>query len=41
VAKQRGEVAALRPLLYELRDLAGFRISATLWEHALRDAGEL
>lgn len=41
VAKQRGELTALRPLLYELRDLAGFRISSLLWEQALRDAGEL
>ncbi|MBK8985813.1 MAG: DUF3368 domain-containing protein [Chloroflexi bacterium] len=41
VAKQRGELTALHPLLCELRDLAGFRISSLLWEQALRDAGEL
>lgn len=40
-AKRRGDVAALHPLLTDLRDLAGFRISANLWERALQDAGEL
>jgi predicted nucleic acid-binding protein len=41
VAKQRGEIAALRPLLEQLRDMAGFRISPNLYEQALRDMGEL
>ena len=40
-AKQRGEIAALRPLLEQLRDLAGFRISPALYEQALREMGEL
>ena len=40
-AKQRGEIAALRPLLEQLRDLAGFRISPALYERALREMGEL
>ncbi len=34
VAKQRGKIAALRPLLEQLRDLAGFRISPALYEQA-------
>jgi len=41
VAKQRGEIAAMRPLLEQLRDMAGFRISPALYEQALRDMGEL
>ena len=41
VAKQRGEIAALRPLLEQLRDIAGFRISQALFEQALQDVGEL
>ena len=41
VAKKRGEIAALRPLLEQLRDLAGFRISLALYEQALREVGEL
>lgn len=41
VAKQRGEIAALRPLLEQLRDLAGFRISPVLYEQVLREMGEL
>lgn len=41
VAKQRGEIQALRPVLDDLRRLAGFRISSLLWDQALRDAGEL
>jgi len=40
-AKQRGEIAALRPLLEQLRDLAGFRISPALYERALCEMGEL
>ena len=40
-AKQRGEIAALRPLLEQLRDLAGFRISPALYEQVLREMGEL
>src|SRR3990172_3553526 len=40
-AKKRGEIAALRPLLEQLRDLAGFRISLALYEQALREMGEL
>jgi predicted nucleic acid-binding protein len=41
VAKQRGEIAALRPYLEQLRDLAGFRISPALYERVLREMGEL
>ncbi|MCA9874007.1 MAG: DUF3368 domain-containing protein [Anaerolineales bacterium] len=41
VAKQRGEIQALQPVLDDLRRLAGFRISSLLWDQALRDAGEL
>jgi len=41
VAKQRGEIAALRPLLEQLRDIAGFRISQALFDQALQDVGEL
>jgi hypothetical protein len=41
VAKQRGDLKALRPLLDQLRDVAGFRISSVLYEQVLRDAGEL
>ena len=41
VAKQRGDIAALRPLLEQLRDIAGFRISQALFEQALQDVGEL
>jgi len=40
-AKQRGEIAGLRPLLEQLRALAGFRISPALYEQALREMGEL
>jgi uncharacterized protein len=40
-AKQRGDIAALRPLLTDLRDIAGFHISSVLWEQVLQDAGEL
>jgi hypothetical protein len=41
VAKRRGEIAALRPLLEQLRDLAGFRVSPAMYEQALREMGEL
>ncbi len=41
VAKQRGEIAALRPFLEQLRDMAGFRISSALYERSLREMGEL
>lgn len=40
-AKRRGVVSALHPLLDQLRDVAGFRISSALYEQVLRDAGEL
>ena len=40
VAKLRGEIASLRPLLEQLRDIAGFRISQALFEQALLDVGE-
>jgi predicted nucleic acid-binding protein len=40
-AKRRGAVSALHPLLDQLRDVAGFRISSALYEQVLRDAGEL
>ena len=40
-AKPRGDVLALHPLLDQLRDVAGFRISSALYEQVLRDAGEL
>lgn len=41
VAKQRGEIAALRPLFEQLRDMAGFRISPALYDQVLREMGEL
>lgn len=41
LAKMRGEVSALKPLLDQLRDLAGFRISQSLYEQVLRETGEL
>jgi len=40
-AKQRGEIEAMRPLLDQLRDLAGFRVSLALYEQVLREAKEL
>jgi uncharacterized protein len=40
IAKQRGYITALRPLLVALRDVAGFHISSSLWQQALHDAGE-
>lgn len=40
VAKQNGHIQALRPLLDDLRHVAGFRISPTLWDQVLQDAGE-
>jgi predicted nucleic acid-binding protein len=39
-AKQRGIVRELRPLLNQLRDVAGFRMSSELYNQVLRDAGE-
>lgn len=41
VAKRRGEIEALSPLLEQLRDIAGFRISPALYEQVLREMGEL
>ncbi|MBE0411514.1 MAG: DUF3368 domain-containing protein [Anaerolineales bacterium] len=41
LAKQSGEIAALRPLLEQLRDVSGFRISLSLYEQVLRNMGEL
>lgn len=41
VAKQRGDIQALRPLLDDLRYIAGFRISSLLIDRVLQDAGEL
>ncbi len=40
VAKQRGMLQELRPLLNQLRDVAGFRMSSALIIEVLRDAGE-
>lgn len=41
VAKRRGEIEMLRPLLAQLRDLAGFRVSPALYERILQEEGEL
>ncbi len=41
LAKRRGLVGSIRPLLSALRSRAGFWISQTFCERALRDAGEL
>jgi hypothetical protein len=40
-AKQHGYLEALRPLLDQLRDVAGFRISPALYMQVLHDADEL
>lgn len=40
-ARERGIVQELRPLLNQLRDVAGFWISSALADRVLRDAGEL
>lgn len=40
-AKRRGDLNALRPLLEQLRDVAGFRISSALYEQVLQDAEEM
>jgi uncharacterized protein len=40
IAKAGGEIGAIRPLLDQLRDIAGFRISVSLYEHVLNDVGE-
>jgi predicted nucleic acid-binding protein len=40
IAKAGGEKGAIRPLLDQLRDIAGFRISVSLYEHVLIDVGE-
>lgn len=39
-AKRRGIIQVIRPLLASLRDSAGFRISAALYQRVLRDEGE-
>lgn len=39
-AKHRGLVESLKPLLHDLKDVAGFRISAALEAEVLRRAGE-
>lgn len=39
-AKAKGLLSAIRPALNDLVSLAGFRISNTLYEHILRQAGE-
>lgn len=40
-AKQRDMLQELRPLLHQLRDVAGFWISSALYNQVLHDAGEL
>ena len=40
IAKQQREIEALAPVLDQLRDLAGFRISDALYELVLREAKE-
>jgi len=40
-AKRRGILKELRPLLNQLRDVAGFRMSRALYTQVLHDAGEL
>lgn len=39
-AKKRGIVRELSPLLNQLRNVAGFRMSSELYNQVLRDAGE-
>ena len=39
-AKKQGIVHELSPLLNQLRDVAGFRMSSELYNQVLRDAGE-
>ncbi len=39
-AKQRGFIAAIKPVVEALRDQAGFRIRQGLYDQVLRDAGE-
>jgi uncharacterized protein len=39
-AKQRGLIPAIRPIMDDLRRVAGFWISPQLYEHVLHVAGE-
>ena len=41
LAKRKGYIVAIRPILDQLRDLAGFRISPSLYEQSIRDVDEL
>lgn len=40
VAKQKGLIAAVHPILRSLVQQAGFRVSNTLYEYVLHQAGE-
>jgi len=40
-AKHQGFVQAIQPHLDALRDLAGFRVSAALYQRVLQDEGEI
>jgi predicted nucleic acid-binding protein len=40
-AKHKGLIGDIRPLLDALRDVAGFRISESLYQRVLQDEGEL
>lgn len=39
-AKQRGDIETLQPVLDDLREKAGFRISSALCDQVLKDVGE-
>jgi predicted nucleic acid-binding protein len=39
-AKRKGLIRVIKPCLDSLRDMAGFRIGATLYERVMQDEGE-